>query len=231
MTVSANWAFLSRILTAVFVPAALVVSGCGPTGTASRPGQVVVRDAEFKPGRATAYEDSTTSGAVSGINIEAQDIGSMIDRMARDLLAQPLPPTGNGDRPRVIVDSRYFTNESATIINKNILTDRLRVLVTRAAAGRLVTVGRHYADMVENERRLKRDGVVGQGTSHASAPFGGDYRLGGVITSHDAVDPATGFVSRFHQIVFELVALETGEIVWSGIYDFKKSGQDDIVYR
>jgi hypothetical protein len=55
--------------------------------------------------------------------------------------------------------------------------------------------------------------------------------MGGRITTLDSVDPGSGMKSRYHQITFEMVELETGIIVWSGIYEFKKSSQNDIVYR
>ena len=93
--------------------------------------------------------------------------------------------------------------------------------------------------MVEKERSLKRgtdgaDGapVVDRGTIKASrSTLGGDFRLGGRITTLDALDTGSGLASRTHQIIYEMVDLESGLIVWSGIYDFKKSARDNIIYR
>jgi penicillin-binding protein activator len=183
-------------------------------------------------GRPTVYEDvKTSSQSVQGIGIESQDIASMTDQMLRDILATP----GLADRmppPRVIIDSAYFTNESSSRINKNLITDRLRVELTRASRGRLVFVGRHLSNMVEAERQLKRDGVTDAGTIRSTkGTAGADYRLGGRLTSQDAVSGKSGNVSRFQQITFELVDLEYGTIVWSGIYEYKKTAQDDIIYR
>jgi hypothetical protein len=85
---------------------------------------------------------------------------------------------------------------------------------------------------VAKERELKRQGVVDKATlPTARAPKGGDYRLGGRITSLDSRDPKSGMMQRYNQIVFEMVDLETSEIVWSGIYEFAKAAQDDIIYR
>lgn len=183
------------------------------------------------PGAPTTYQDPGTRGAVSGVGIESQDIVSMTDRMMRDMLtssaltARPTPP-------RVIIDGEYFANESSSRLNKNSITDRLRVGLNRAAQGRLVFVGRHYADMVARERDIKRQGVVDIGTNQLSkAQQGGDYRLGGRITSLDSRSATTGQMSRYNQITFEMVNLETGEIVWSGIYEFLKTAQDDVIYR
>ena len=201
----------------------LVASLAGCAYYTTRPGNA--------PGRPTTYVDPATPGPVQGFGMESQDIISMTDRMMRDMLTNPTLAARTTRPPRVIVDAEYFRNESTNRINKNMLTDRLRVGLTRAASGRMLFVGRHYADMVEKERALKRGGVVDTGARQlAPAPAGGDYRLGGRITSRDAISQ-TGIQSRYHQIVFEMVSLETGIIVWSGMYAFKKAAQDDVIYR
>lgn len=182
-------------------------------------------------GRATTYEDSRSVGKVAGIGVESQDIVSVTDQMMRDILSNPII-AGRATPPRVIVDSEYFTNESSSRVNKNMLTDRLRIQLTRAANGRLIFVGREYASMIEKERELKRAGVVDGGTIRKTqATAGADYRMVGRISSLDAMDQNSQQKSRYHQITFELIDLELGTIVWSGIYEFQKSSQDDVVYR
>lgn len=182
-------------------------------------------------GRPSVYIDPNNVGPVKGVGIESQDVIAMTDQMMRDMLAQPRLANAQ-TAPHVIIDSEYFYNESSSRLDKNMITDRLRVGLNRAAQGRMEFVGRHYADMVTKERELKRQGVVAHGTTGiAAAPKGGDYRLGGRITSLDSRDPKTGMMQRYNQIVFEMVDLESSEIVWSGIYDFAKAAQDDIIYR
>lgn len=184
-----------------------------------------------QPGRPTAYNDHTTPGPVQGVGIESQDIVSMTDKMMRDMMANPTL-AGRATPPRVVIDSRYFRNESSSIINKNMITDLLRTELTRAANGRMVFLGREYADMIENERALEREGVVSGGTQGPTRQtLGWDYRLGGRIASLDSVDARTGLTSRYHQITFEMVERGTGVIVWNGTYQFKKTAQDDILYR
>lgn len=180
-------------------------------------------------GRPTIYNDPYTVGAVAGVGIESQDIASMSDLMMRDILSTPVL-AGRTNPPRVIIDSEYFDNESSSRINKNIITDRLRIQLNRAAAGRMFFIGRHYSHMVEKERQLKRQGAVDEGSIGLTRKIAGaDFRLGGRITSLDA--RGRNGVSRFHQIIFEMVELETGAIVWSNMYDFRKTAQDDIIYR
>ncbi len=182
-------------------------------------------------GRPTLYEDPSTTGAVAGIGMESQDIVGMTDQMIRDMMSNPLL-AGRSVAPRIILDSEYFRNEGATRINKNMITDRMRIGLNRAANGRMVFVGRHFSDMVAKERDLKRQGAVTTGTiGTAKAQAGADFRLGGRITSQDSVQTKTGLASRYQLITFEMVDLESGIIVWSGMYEFKKSAQDDIVYR
>lgn len=182
-------------------------------------------------GKPTAYGDPSSAPLASGIGIESQDIVAVTDQMMRDMLTTPRL-AAQKKAPRVIIDSEYFENESTSRINKNAITDRLRVGLNRAGAGRMVFVGRHYAGMVERERDVKRKGVTDKGTTAtADAQMGGDYRLGGRITSLDTRNAAKGAASRYTQIVFEMVDLESGEIVWSGMYEMQKNQQDDIIYR
>jgi len=170
-------------------------------------------------------------GLVSGVGIEGHDIVSMTDRMMRDILGSGFMAAAAAP-PRVIVDGQYFVNEGSQALNKNSITDRLRVELNRASQGRLVFVGRQYSTMVAEERALKREGVTDVGTSGLTrAQAGGDFRLGGRISSLDSRSAKTGLIQRYNQIVFEMVDLESGVIVWSGIYEFQRAGADDVVYR
>lgn len=182
-------------------------------------------------GRKAAYQDPDTPGAVSGVGIEGQDIVGMTDQMMRDMLANPQLATAKTP-PRVILDSTYFNNESSQRLNKNLIVDRLRIELQRAAAGRMLFVAREHADMVAQERELKRAGQVDAATTGLTrAQAGADYRLGGRISSLDSLDRKSGTAQRYNQITFELIDLESGLIVWSNLYEFKKSAQDDVVYR
>ncbi|MGF6693227.1 curli biogenesis system outer membrane secretion channel CsgG [Metapseudomonas resinovorans] len=200
--------------------AGTMLAGCASTGVNNT------------SGRKTVYEDvRSSSTVVQGVGIESQDIVGVTDKMMRDMLATPVL-AGRNPPPRIIIDSEYFTNESSSRINKNSITDRLRIELQRAAQGRMVFVGRQYAAMVENERELKRAGVTDGGTIRKTqGTAGADFRLVGRITSLDAVDTATSTTSRYQQITFEMIDLEYGTVVWGGIYEFKKTAQDDVIYR
>lgn len=198
--------------------ASLVLSGCASN----------IDNAKGKP---TVYEDVSTTGSVGGVGIESQDVVAVTDKMMRDMMANPLL-TGRSTPPRIIIDNEYIRNESTSVVNTNMLTDRLRIELNRSANGRMVFVGRHFSDMVQKERDLKRDGTVDGGTIRkTAAQAGADFRLGGRISSLDAIDRNTGTQSRYSQISFEMVDLELGTIVWSGLYEMRKAARDNVVYR
>ncbi len=213
---------MKRYLTLGAAVGALLLTGCA----------TVNQGLDNNGGRKTVYSDATTTSAqVAGVGVESQDVISMTDKMMRDILSTP-QISGRTTPPRIILDSAYFTNDSSSRINKNTITDRLRVELNRSASGRLIFLSRHYGDMVEKERELKRGGATDKGTIRSTkAQAGADFRLGGRITSLDATSTKSGTTSRYHQITFELIDLEFGNIAWSGLYEFRKEAQDDIVYR
>ena len=187
---------------------------------------------KLKPqGSATVYRDTTSPDGVRGVGTESQDIVSMADAMFRDLLNVP-ELMNRPTPPRIIVDPKYFRNESSEIIDKALITDRIRVNLLRAAGGRMRFIGREYAGAVAEERELKDIGKVDVGTTgRTRAQAGADYRLVGRIGTRDAIDTRTGTTSRFSQYTFELLDMEYGEIIWSNLYEFKKENRDDVVYR
>jgi hypothetical protein len=207
----------ARTKTALLIAAA-VAAGC--TGTMP-----------YESGAAPQAFNPQQRGPVGGVGIEGSDIIAMTDQMMRDMLANP-QLAGRATPPRVVIDAQLFTNESSQPINKNIITDRLRVGLNRASQGRMVFVGRQYAAAVQQERDLKRAGTVDVGTTGLTKAHAGvDYRLGGRISSIDARNAKTGMQQRYNQIIFEMVDMETEVLVWSGMYEFARSAADDVVYR
>ena len=63
--------------------------------------------------------DTSRKGPVSGVGVEGQDITAMTDQMMRDMLAEQIF-ADTGKRPRVIIDSEYFVNESSQAMNKRL---------------------------------------------------------------------------------------------------------------
>ena len=182
-------------------------------------------------GMRTANYDPSMPGPIQGVGIEGQDIVVMASQMTQDLLLAT-PPISGSASPRIIVDAAYFHNESAQRINPNIFTDNLRVNLQKAAAGRIRFVSRESFNMVDGERDMKRDGHLDAGTlTPVKAQMGADYRLRGRITSTEQIQPQYGMIQRYNQVTFEMIDLETSEIVWTGMYNFARAGADDVVYR
>lgn len=186
---------------------------------------------EHADGKEAHYVDPGQQSEVSGVGIESQDIINMTDEMMHDILATPVFSRSTNP-PKVIIDAEYFKNEGATRINKNMITDRLRTELNRAARGKMIFIGREYLNMMLKELQLKQSGIIDEGaTASEFKAYGADFRLGGRISTLDSVNPKTGSFSRYHQILFEMINLSTGQIVWSGAYNFKKIAQEDIIYR
>ena len=211
-----RWCRGSKIAMSIFLGAC--VAACAPT-------------VENPEGRRTAYISSDRSGAVRGVGIESQDIVSITDEMMRSIASSGLL-ADHEQPPRIIIDSRYFENVSSQAIDKNLIVDRLRTELIRAAQGRLTFVSRENIDMVEKERQLKRTGKTDIGTTGLTkATAGADYRLAGRVKSLDSRNSQTGLKQRYTQITFELIDLESGVVRWGDQFEFRKAGQDDVIYR
>jgi hypothetical protein len=184
------------------------------------------------PGRKTVYQDiNTINNDYAGVGIESQDIASMTDKMVRDLLSSP-QIAARKIAPRIIIDEKYFKNQSASRINKGLITERIMVNLNRASHGRMIFLERDSIDMVEKERALKRAGTLSEGSLGSTDKiYGADFRMSGKIMSLEQVSNAKGGSLRYHQISFKMVDLETGALVWTGIYEFAKASESDIVYR
>jgi hypothetical protein len=182
-------------------------------------------------GIAPVYEDVRERGIASGMSVESQDIVGMTDQMMRDMLATPVL-AGRTTPPRVQVDASDFENDSSERFNKQMITERLRIELIRAAQGRMVFVGRHALQSVTIEREVKRDGRVTTGSLPLAALTEGvDYKLVGKFMTHDTPGGAEGSRARYTLVSFEMVDMETAQVVWGGMYEFRKASQEHLVYR
>lgn len=175
--------------------------------------------------------DPDARGIVSGVGIEGQDLGRMADQMVRDLMANA-EVANRATPPRIILDSSDLRNQSSQRIDKDIITDELRGKLMNAARGKMRFVSREFIAAVEQERALKRGGVVDSGTTGLTrATAGADYKLVGKITSLDSRNNDTGMQERLTVISLEMLDLEYGTLVWNGTYKIRRAGADDVVYR
>ncbi|WP_057657778.1 penicillin-binding protein activator LpoB [Pseudoxanthomonas dokdonensis] len=194
-------------------------------------GQARERTLDNRNGVQARDLDPAEKGLVTGVGIEAHDIQSMTNQMARDMFASGFL-NGLASPPRILIDEQEFRNEGSQIINRRMITQRLMTELNRAAQGRMSFVGQRYAGMVAKQRELKREGVTDVGTTGMTGGQAGvDYFLGGAIMTLDSRDPRSGVIQRYNQIAFDLVDAESGSVVWSGMYEFQRAAADDIIYR
>lgn len=213
---------LSRLAQAALLCAVAALAGCQTNPAA--PNATGVSSMEVDPGR---------KGPVSGVGIEGQDITAMVDSMIRDMASDPdVMKGGGGTRPRIVVDSQCFVNESSQAINKNNITRRLDTLLRRAAKSQFMFVTQEDAAIIEKQRALKRSGTTDVGTRGLTkAQAGIDFQMCGSITSLDSRNVRTGMVQRMTQIFFKLVDVENGEVIWSNMYELNRAAADDVIYR
>ena len=121
-------------------------------------------------GVAPVAVDPSVPGPVSGVGIEGHDIVSMTDQMMRDMLTEAAL-AGRPVAPRVVIDSSNFKNTGSQAINRDLITNRLRVNLNRAAKGRMIFITRTDLSMVQQERDLKDNGVVDAGTNFLQKPY------------------------------------------------------------
>ena len=180
------------------------------------------------PGAQNRYADAGTAQVSGIIGIESQDIISMTDKMVKDMLQNPI--LNNSKEPAVvIVDEKYFENDSSQRLNKKLIVDRMRSNLFRAAKGRMRFIARHASNMFEHEQKLRQQKVISGGTAKKQA--GATYRLTGNFKDH-IVNIARGQQSNYVQAVFEMVDLNTGELIWSNLYEFKKiSAKESLMYQ
>ena len=171
------------------------------------------------------------SQPLPGCGIDSKELRGAADKMARSIFTSP-QIIKSGTAPRIVIDSKYFRNDSSQIIDKAMFTDYLRVELQRAAENRFEIVGRNYSRMVEEERTAEKEGEVTAGTfNNTSKMLGWDYRLGGAIRSISKVVPRTGQSSSYYLITFELIERGSGKVVWSDRYEFKKISNTQSIYR
>ena len=176
--------------------------------------------------------DPQGRGAISGIGIESRDIDAMADMVFRDIMARD-DIMNRETAPRIVVDNSEFSNESTQRINSKLMTDLLRASLNRAAAGKVKFINRQNMARIQEERELKRTGVADTGTTGLTkAVAGADFFLAATMTSLDNRDSKSGIQQRRTQIVFELIDVETGDIVYtSEPYVTLRAAGEDVVYR
>jgi hypothetical protein len=214
-----------RVLSSIRWRGWFLLGMCGVFAGCATPGP------QYSAGVPARQIDPSTAGPVAGVGVEGRDYVSMTDQMIRDMLTNRTL-AAREKAPRIVIDSQYFKVGGSQAINRDLITERLRVNLNRAAQGRMSFIDRTHLDAIQRERDLKRQGVTDTGTvGMTQAVAGSDFLLRGAISSQDSRSASTGMTQRYNQISFEMVDVESSEIVWSGLYEFARAAADDVVYR
>ncbi|MBI4658452.1 MAG: penicillin-binding protein activator LpoB [Verrucomicrobia bacterium] len=175
-------------------------------------------------------------GFVAGTGIESQDLVTVTDKMARDILGIEQIARAQGS-PRVYLFP--VENNTRFPINKDLFLDRIRAQLNEKARGKVRFLARSASadgtpqkimQALERERDLKETGAVTSNAGQPAAQFSGaDYLLTGKLGN--LTTRTSGGVSDYVLYTFQLVDVRTSEIVWEGSAEIKKQGLEDAAYR
>lgn len=180
----------------------LVLSGCAGT-------------ALYIPPDENALVDTSTTAA---------DLRSMSQNMARSMLkcdriAKAKTP------PRVAFVE--MANRTTDDIDSYNLLSQIRTLLIKYSEGKVVFLDREKSDVIQQERKLKREGNVG--SSGEKVFSGADYFLTGRAFSLEKRD--RGKKDVYYRFSFRLTDAESGDIIWEDEYEFKKAGSFGLMYQ
>lgn len=207
----------SRFLLVGFTAsAAMLAGGCATDAGVRQPaGSPVV---QLRPDEA---------GAVRVTGIDAQDIVSVTDKMARSILA--IPQIARAQTPPTVVLDPVLNNTRFPI-NKDLFLNRIRAMLNSKAMGQVSFLDRAMMQTLQRERDLKRTGQVTASSDPNVVEFAGaDYFLTGTLDGNTT--RAAAGISDYVLYTFRLTDARTSRIVWEDIAEVKKQGLEDAAYR
>lgn len=195
--------------------AVLLVSGCASTGVRNPSGVPVT---EMK---------ADERGFVAGTGVESQDIVTVTDKIARQVLSTPEIAQAQGI-PRIVL--LPIENNTRFPINKDLFLTRIRALLNEKAQGKVRFLARDRIAALEQERTLKQSGQVTSSSDPNVQEFkGADFFLTGKFEGH-SVRTGQG-LSDYILYTFQLIDPRTSDIVFEGFHEIKKQGLEDASYR
>jgi PBP1b-binding outer membrane lipoprotein LpoB len=205
---------MKRIMLSTLAGAALL-AGCATEGVRNPSGVPVT---ELK---------ADEKGFVQGTGVESQDMVAVTSKMSRSILA--IPQIANATQPPFVVLNPVINNTRFQI-NKDVFLIRMRSLLNSQAAGKVSFLGRENADALKRERDLKIAGAVTASSDPNVVEFrGADYFLTGTLQGMSTRTSAG--IGDYVLFAFQLIDARTSVIVWEDMYEIKKQGLEDAVYR
>ena len=197
------------------------------------PAGLIIAILLFLPGCATMPTSHTQvimpdqDDGLGGTGIESDDVRTAGRKMAISILEVPEIMKAQGT-PRIAL--LPVKNSTRFIINKDILTQKIRIELNKNATGKvrfLVSRDGENMEAVLKERKAKRDSLA---TSSKEGDIAGaDFFLTGELTGISK--GSEGSRSDYVLMSFQLIDTETGEIIWEDSYEFKKVGSAGVAYQ
>lgn len=172
----------------------------------------------------SAYLNPDEPDDLGGTGIDAQDVRTVSQQMARDLVASEIAATWETKPIIAVLPTR---NETRFRIDTDILTLQMRNNLIKGAWGKMTFVARDRMTAVQAEREAKRTGEVS--SSGEKMVSGADYFLTANLKSISKSQK--GKVVDYIYYSFELIDAESSNIVWANDYDTKKGGERGVLYR
>jgi PBP1b-binding outer membrane lipoprotein LpoB len=166
-------------------------------------------------------------GFVAGTGVESQDMVAVTDKMARSILNVRQIANAQGT-PRIVLEP--VKNETRFAINKDIFLTRIRAQLNEKSQGKVIFLAREQMAALERERAMKQAGQVTSSTDPNVVAFkGADFFLTGKLQGL-TTKTAAG-TSDYVLYSFQLIDVNTSDIVWEGSSEIKKQGLEDAAYR
>jgi len=171
--------------------------------------------------------DPGQAGQVRSLGPESQDVRRLSDLMVRSLLDSR--PIRNSAHPPTIA-MLPMENNTRFAFNPEVFTTMLRGELNRQSDGQLFFVARNVMADIEAERAARREGTFDYDPERRTRSLAGaDFflvgRVDGMSTRSRQGDAEYAVYS------FSLVDTETSLILWEDLFDVKREGRDDVVYR
>jgi len=169
-----------------------------------------------------------TPDEVGGAALESQDIRTVADNMSRDIIASGILRSSDPTQ-RVSFYVIGLENHSSDVIDKEIMTTKIRTELANALGRQVMIIDRSTVGLeeVKKERAGKRAGALTSRETKGLA--GADYVLKGTIK--ERVKQADKLKSVYYLLTFELVDLESSELVWTKDYETKFESERSVITR
>ena len=171
--------------------------------------------------------DPGQAGVVRSSGPESQDVLRVSDLMVRSLAADPAI-TSSPNPPTIVM--LPMENNTRFPFNKGVFSTRLKAQLNKDAKGMMRFVSRDILDEIVTERDAKRAGDVDYDPNRrTNATAGGDYFLKGY--AEGLSNTSSKGTSDYIIYTFKLVDAESGIEVWQDLFEVKREGGDDVLYR